>query len=1471
MDEKIKKKEKNNEEFNNKELKQPKDDLFADLIEMEDEITTEAIELVEHALSLVDSKFFDDAIEILRKAITLYSEIGKSDEIDTINQRISEIYILKEQAFREAEFEPIKIQEELGTQYIDEEQLIEKIKEDLSQTAEKLIEEANKLVEIDEFDEAIEKYDEVVKIFQKEKKESEIEKIYELIDKCYDAKAEFLKRPKVDLEKQETSKMDEPAKLKDELKEKEKAKRIAEIEKNKQEEEDFRRKISYMTTEAEKMEREYELNIKKGNFDLEPPFNKIIEIYKNIQSMLLEREWKEQANIYFNQIKLIKQKLDKDKRLREVEARKRERDKEYLESLKIKKIEGADLDRLKAVETKRRVDERFQQQIDKMVSEAEKLEREYELEIRKGNFDMEPPFENIIKIYEDVRELLLEKEWKDQANLYWNQIRLVRDKLENDKRLRKIEAQKIQKQKQYEEMIKTKKEDKTLKADLEKLKEIETRYQKELEDENFENKITILVDKADNMVRKYELAIRYGQFFQECVYPTVINIYKEIRKMLLIKGWKEEAQIYYNQIKLYEDKLEQDKKLREIEAQKRERDMAYLKSLKTTKEVSVDLEKMKTIEVKYKEDEIFQQKINDMVTNAERTLKEYELDIRKGNFDAKPPFKKTIEIYSDVREMLIKRGWVDQARVYLNQIEIIKQKQEKDIKLREIETQKIQKQMEFEAQLRVKKGVKGIEFQKLKELDIKKKKGDILIDKAFSLIDEAERIAKEYEFKIKTGILFYKNPYDKVISLYKEARKIFLENKWETEASHLISTIKFYKDKQKKDENLRALEVVKLAKAKEKPTAPKIKPKKKLLEKEEMISEFEKEKKNKEELSSEAFEMIDKAEKLAKVYEFNLKEGLFLDCPYKQVIDIYRKARKRFEKIGWEEQSANLISTINHYKEKLEADKKLRTLEKEKIEKQKKELEERQKLAEKARKEKEAMLKQREKDLLVKSKEISPFETQKEHAFRLMDQAKYQLNMNNFDLAIELYKESENIFSKINWPAGIRMIKDSIQLISKKREEFGLKQKVIEEKEAEALISEKELGKKIAESQDLLKLQQEKKRKELLRIQEQKAKEKEASDRAYDLLEQGTRLLNRKKFDEAYEKYIVARNIFTQIGWVHEVSRINNDLLLKLKKDEKMSKKHEEYKIKKIQEEKEIEALLKEAEIRKEELKKVEEKEKREKLFKIQISDKIRGRIKDKLNEANIEIIKFKYNEGILILKDVIKMMDKLGWKKEIEDVNEQIQVLKTKSQVPLIVLEEFDANENMEKVKSAYEALDKAQMSLLKDRFMKAISELNEAKFNLSETKIRKKFIHEIDAKIDSFKKEVDKRIQVKAVREAKKIEKEEAAKLTAEKAYNFMDKCKKAERRNRFEKAIECAMEAKNIFSEMGPEWIKEQETIDKYIDSLKTRKIEREQLFKRKKEEIEKKEQSLKKEEADFKARIAARREERRNRIKELMKKK
>ena len=69
-------------------------------------------------------------------------------------------------------------------------------------------------------------------------------------------------------------------------------------------------------------------------------------------------------------------------------------------------------------------------------------------------------------------------------------------------------------------------------------------------------------------------------------------------------------------------------------------------------------------------------------------------------------------------------------------------------------------------------------------------------------------------------------------------------------------------------------------------------------------------------------------------------------------------------------------------------------------------------------------------------------------------------------------------------------------------------------------------------------------------------------------------------------------------------------------------------------------------------------------------------------------------------------------------------------------------------------------------------------------------------------------------------------------------MDKCKRAERRNRFEKAIEFAKEAKDIFTKMGQDWIKEQKTIQEYIDSLNEKKMLESSYLKVKKKKLKKK---------------------------------
>ncbi|GAH13678.1 unnamed protein product, partial [marine sediment metagenome] len=164
-----------------------------------------------------------------------------------------------------------------------------------------------------------------------------------------------------------------------------------------------------------------------------------------------------------------------------------------------------------------------------------------------------------------------------------------------------------------------------------------------------------------------------------------------------------------------------------------------------------------------------------------------------------------------------------------------------------------------------------------------------------------------------------------IISYYDEARKIFHKIGWKDEARRLINTIKFYKEKKEKDEKLRALEKKKLEVAELEVLAVKPESEEEILARHKKIIEYEKEKKDKAYTADEIFKMINAAERMAQEYEVNIKKGILKhECPYSEIIEIYRDAKKSFENIGWTEEASKLVSSINFYKEKLEKDMKLR-------------------------------------------------------------------------------------------------------------------------------------------------------------------------------------------------------------------------------------------------------------------------------------------------------------------------------------------------------------------------------------------------------------------------------------------------------------------------------------------------------------------------------------------------------------------
>ncbi|KKM96653.1 hypothetical protein LCGC14_1175950 [marine sediment metagenome] len=1572
-------------EFDENGFDPTKDAFFSDLMGMEEEIASEAYELVEHALNLIKSKFFDDGIEILRQAIGVYAQINREEEIKAIKGKIAEVYLLKEKSFREGESEALPQENskttkekmptteiEVKTKPINDEKSVLK--------ADQLINEGNDLLNFKKFEDALEKYDGAIKIYEEHDKSDEIDQVYKLIEEVYNQKAEFLRNVKKEtpkLEEQEKiegkieigvneskeealqqflvskkkeeeksaqaydllGKAAELAKLKDfnkaiqlyteganlfhelhwtyeikkvqdtisqlelerktlqeglekqngEIKEvnktqaplvkeieqqlrtqeeqerNEQLERLRGIELRKMEDEFFKAQIDNMATEASVTAREYELAmqkaIKKGEIIDECAYPKVIEIYKKIKLLLIDKGWNTEATIYNDTITIYIQKFDQDKKIRQIEFEKANRQIEAGEMLRVSKQEEtleSSKQELQKIEGQRKKElevQNLREKLDDMSNKAERLSREYEVALRKGSFKLKCPYLEIINIYKSARQIALEKGWETEVVIFLSQIQAYTQKLEKDKRLREIEAEKIKKQKDFEDTPKAQQEEKGIGLDVEKLRLIEEQKKGDREEEEFKQIIEEMVKKADMMAREYELAmkkavrqgglaenppfaevvriyervkqmsiakgknddvvvydnqikyysqkwekdkvlreidakklqkqqkiedlhkikgeserskrllkviekkkeeedfekiitdqvniaekmvrdfeismrkaLRVGEILESTPYIDVIEIYKQIREKVYTKGWKEQAEVFANQIKIYMEKLEKHEKLFEIEAQKAQRQKDLENMHKADKVIQVDKRRFKGVERK-KEEKKFQDLIIQLVDKAEKLEREYDSiareALKKGEIVENNPYPQIINIYKDIKAKLLEKGWLEQITIYSNQIQIYKEKLRKNKMLLEVEARKAKRQKEIDDMHKAKKKFKSVKFDKIEATVTEE---DLKLDEAMNLIDHAERSVKEYELSIKADVLLFESPYQNAIVNYTKAKDLFQKIGWNDEARKLISTIKFYKEKLDKDEKLRKIEKSKLEKPEEKLMVSKVDTEKELFAREKRILVYEQKKKKKDKLAEEILNEIHKAERLAKEYELQKKGVIFEhEAPYEEILEIYRTARKSFEEIGWMEESMKLISTIQFYKEKFENDIKLRALESRREREINDTLKAKQNLLQQAREEQEKLLKIRKENMLIREAKVDELETIKGKAFNLMDQAKVELAINNFEKAIDLYNQSEVIFSEISWKEGINMIRDSITMIKKKKQSHEFEQKTVEEEKLKRLETEAQLEDTFAKAEVLRKLQQEEKRIEFLRVQNEKQREREVSEEAYAILEYGTILLENKKFNEAYEKYVEARQLFNQISWKQEVSRINNDLLFKLKRERKTFEVLEDIKKKKVEEDKVMEELKKETEKQRRDLEKSKKEEKR-KLAKEGEFEKILREIQ----RAERLFENFKFNEGIFLLKEQRRKLERGRKGEEVKKIDDLIKDIKNRADVPIIVLENIEQNDNF---KAAYKALDNAQTSLSHKQFMKVISELNEAKFHLNQLKINKKFLKDIDEIIKNLR----------------------------------------------------------------------------------------------------------------------------------------
>ncbi|MFW9875461.1 MAG: hypothetical protein ACFFG0_20330, partial [Candidatus Thorarchaeota archaeon] len=873
------------QEFDENGFDPTKEAFFSDLMGMEEDIASEAYELVEHAINLINSKYYDDGIEILRQAIGLYTQINREEEIKAINEKISEIYILKEQAFREEEIEveklgPIEIKEEASVSDLQVELAQEEIEVELLEEAVQLIKEGKVLLENNRFEETLDKYDEATEIFEKMGKKDEAESVFKLIEECYNKKAEFLRSVKSPL-LEAVMELEQREIIGEEHLKEEKLRQYLDAKKRGEE----------ISSQA------YELLGKAAELAKNKQYDEALQIYREGSKLFEELNWEYEVNKVQETISQLEKErsmylmeLEKVKieKIGEIELQTQQEEIIEDQIMELEEQEKAErLERLKGIELQKMETEFFKVQIDNMATEASRMAREYELAmqkaIKKGEMMEECMYPQVIEIYKRIKELLIDKGWRSEAAIYDDTIDIYIQKFEQDKKIRQIEVEKVIKQKETEEMLKISKDETRPALTEEQIRTLEEQHKKEIEIQNLRTQIEEMTMRAEKLAREYEIALRKGKFGLKCPYSEIINIFKTARQFSLEKGWETDAAIFLSQIQAYKEKLEKDNKLRQIEAEKllKQSEAEDLsKKQKEEKKTFVDEEQLRKIEEQKRLEEDqqnFAQLINDMVNKAEKVGREYDSDmkkaVREGKLAENPPFKEIIKIYEKVRQLVLEKGKIEEVSIYDNQINYYSQKWEKDNKLREVEAQKIQKQKELEEMLKIGKTV-DIEEEKLRAIDKKREEEDFK-NYIAEMVDNAEKLVREYEIymrkSMKKGKILENTPYPEVIEIYKQIRDKVYTRGWKEQAEIFGNQIKIYQDKLEKHEKLLEVEAEKIQRQKDLEDMHKVE---KIVERDkDKLKQVDK-KKEEEDFKKYIAEMVDNAEKLVREHESEMRKSM---------------------------------------------------------------------------------------------------------------------------------------------------------------------------------------------------------------------------------------------------------------------------------------------------------------------------------------------------------------------------------------------------------------------------------------------------------------------------------------------------------------------------------------------------------------------------------------------------------------------
>ncbi|MFW9828565.1 MAG: hypothetical protein ACFFEY_13320 [Candidatus Thorarchaeota archaeon] len=955
----------------------------------------------------------------------------------------------------------------------------------------------------------------------------------------------------------------------------------------------LRERESELAYRETKKQEAFKLLEKAQEFLSHRKFDETLQLYYNVSNIFAQIQWNEEIPVIQEAILNIESKKKEDQlnelTLLQKAIKKEAEEKAFIQRIKYQtEREKADLLKEK---------EFLEIQKELSAQNLVKQQKVFNL-IEKGNKILdEEKFDEVIDNYNEAIALLKEIGWEKR---YLTLLDDTINTIKNKKREKEIE-----KQKEFELLLKRQKEDELLQNKISEYmsKEHERLKKKKIELVKTEDLMHLMqqrkveaftiMDDAQNLLNQGEYEKSIQKYHDAELILNEINFPTGAIREMISKIQEKNREENLSRIKDMEFKIKHEKEEELFQNQLLEKIKFEEQKMREKQEIIKRQEELKTLEEQKRE-------------NAFNILEDAQEEIKKRNYD------EAIKLYHAVEGIFKEIQWNEEILLIQNSIISVENKKRDE---------EIKKQEEFQAALEKEKQerifqeslIKEMKLQreelkkkeiKLREIEKEESYREIRKEEAFKLLEQAQN-------KINLGEL------DDVIECYHNVANIFAQIQWNNEIPIINKAIQDIELK-KRDKELIKEKILSEAIEKEKENYE-------FMEKVRILRETERLRaiKEKESIQERKLISVQNLEKEEKAFKY-IDKGydLLLKKNFDEALDNYQLAINLLTEIGW---ASDYLKLIKDNVKLIEARKRELDIEREKendflIQHKKEEQEFQKKIYDYMQKEQDRL--KAKKIEIQKKEDLKQIkELRKKEAFEILNAAEKAFNQNLNDQAIDRYRKAELILNEIEFPTN--SIKEMIHKIQNKKYENQIQKQKKLEIQLQQAQQQYKFQQKLSENLKINEIKLKAKKIEIEKQKEYKSYIEKKRQEAFYLLDDAEVHMKELHYDKALEYYHVAESILNEIGYPTNTIR---ELILKVqdKKRESQLQKQKKLEINQKREREEWEIHLRIAENLK-----MEQERLRKKKLKIQEKEELKSKLEQRRQQA-FKIL----DEGENFLKD---------------------------------------------------------------------------------------------------------------------------------------------------------------------------------------------------------------------------------------------